>query len=334
MSWSIGALVDAWGVAVVFGGCIVLLDWFDVSLPRGDSFGVSGALISSGFLVLDSQGRVLLGLVALSSVVVLYTLRHRGAGALTLEVSIGIRALAIAGLWASLLLVQLSAINFSDAIVAIFMASAYLGTELIATQTRLAASTKRPLGRLLRGNITRQTPIIAAQVSVSALVVITYPTMGAYGLVPVVAVLLLIRQSYAVLLQMRETYRTTVEVLVEAAEGQDDRLRGHADRTAHIAREICMRLGFSPSHVERASYAALLHDVDAIALSDEERDSQATGSSSLVLQDVEFLADVIPIMELCDGREVAGSVREIDVHIAMAVALAGEIDALRFCRRK
>ena len=38
-----------------------------------------------------------------------------------------------------------------------------------------------------------------------------------------VALLLLMRQSYALFLDIRETYRTTVEVLVEAAESQDER---------------------------------------------------------------------------------------------------------------
>ena len=47
--------------------------------------------------------------------------------------------------------------------------------------------------------------------------------MGPWSLIPVVALLLLMRQSYALFLDIRETYRTTVEVLVEAAESQDDR---------------------------------------------------------------------------------------------------------------
>ena len=47
--------------------------------------------------------------------------------------------------------------------------------------------------------------------------------MGSWSLIPVVALLLLMRQSYALFLDIRETYRTTVEVLVEAAESQDRR---------------------------------------------------------------------------------------------------------------
>ncbi len=88
--------------------------------------------------------------------------------------------------------------------------------------------------------------------------------MGAWSLIPVVALLFLMRQSYAMLLDIRELYRTTVEVLVEAAEAKMHGRVGHAERTAAAARAIAMRIGLSAQRVERISYAALLHDVDAI----------------------------------------------------------------------
>ncbi len=318
-----------WIAVAIFGLAILLLDWFDVSLPRGDSFGVSGALIASGFVVFDSPSPAFIGLMAMVSVALVHGMRVRASGVLPLWASISIRVSALVGLWSVLGLIDLSGIALHESVVAVVAAGAYLGFELTATQTLLAGTSGRPFGRLLRGNMRRQTPIIAAQVSVAALVVVTYGSMGVYVLVPVVAVLLLIRQSYAVLLQMRETYRATVAVMVEAAEGQDVRLMGHADRTAQITREICMRLGMNAAHVERASYAALLHDVDAIALSDTEREADSLGSSSLVMQDVAFLADVLPVLRICDGREPVGTARDVDLTIAMTVALAGEIDAMR-----
>ncbi len=93
--------------------------------------------------------------------------------------------------------------------------------------------------------------------------------MGAYSLIPVVALLFLIRQSYAMLQDIRELYRTTVEVLVEAAEAQDVRRVGHAERTASIARTIGTHMGLASGQIERISYAALLHDVDAIGSPEE-----------------------------------------------------------------
>ena len=80
-----------------------------------------------------------------------------------------------------------------------------------------------------------------------------------------VALLLLMRQSYVLFLDIRETYRTTVEVLVEAAESQDSRRAGHSDRTAVLARSIAMGCGLSASEVELIGYAALLHDIGELA---------------------------------------------------------------------
>jgi hypothetical protein len=48
-----------------------------------------------------------------------------------------------------------------------------------------------------------------------------------------------------------------------------------------------------------------------------------------MLEGVDFLKEVIPVMRLCDGLDVGDSTTENDVLIAMVVALAGDIDALR-----
>jgi hypothetical protein len=159
---------------------------------------------------------------------------------------------------------------------------------------------------------------------------ITYGYMGAWSLIPVVALLLLMRQSYALLLDIRETYRTTVEVLVEAAEGQDVRRLGHADRTAAIARAIGMHLGMSAPQVERVSYAALLHDVDAISDGDSQRDEQdgalAPGKTAAVFEGVEFFSVLLPILRLCDG-EAPNAPTGDDLTAALVVALASDVDA-------
>ena len=161
--------------------------------------------------------------------------------------------------------------------VAIVVPAVFLFGDLAAAQAIAAISTGRPVGRLVRGNLVTQAPLLIAEWSASVLLLITVEGMGSWSLVPVVALLLLIRQSYALLMSIRETYRTTVEVLVEAAEGQDRRLLGHAERTAEIARRIAARMGLTVARVELVSYAALLHDVDAI------RDHAATVRAHLSL---------------------------------------------------
>jgi hypothetical protein len=172
-----------------------------------------------------------------------------------------------------------------------------------------------------------QAPLLVAEWSASVLLLIAFEGMGAWSLIPVVALLLLMRQSYSLLLDIRETYRTTVEVLVEAAEGEDPRLVGHAERTAEIARRIAMRLGMAVSQVELVSYAALLHDVDAIA-GDGREPRSAGGHSSALFEGVEFFADVLPVLRVCDGPSATDPERSGPELIAgMIVALASDADA-------
>lgn len=326
-SWVVAP--EMWLSAFWFGAAICLVDGFDISLPRGDSFGVSGALVAAGFLVLEEPGPYLVAVASLAALIVAHLLRQRGQVGAPTAISFAIRASSMIVLWAVLSLGGLLELGIAPAAEALVAAGVYLGVELLLAQLWVTLATGRPFGRLLRGNMRRQTPIIAAQVSVAALFVVTYPSMEVWALLPVTAMLLLIRQSYALLLQMRETFRTTVEVLVEAAEGQDSRMLGHADRTAHTARAICTRLGMTAHHVERASYAALLHNLGAISGEPAEGAGEGPASSSQVLEGVTFLDDVIPIMRLCDGVEPAGGPKETDQLIAMAVGLACEIDSLR-----
>ena len=181
--------------------------------------------------------------------------------------------------------------------------------------------------RLLRGNIDSQAPLIAAEWSAAVLLLLTYNGMSVWSLVPAMALLLLMRQSYALFLEIRETYRTTVEVLVEAAESQDDRRVGHADRTAVVARSIAVRIGLSASEVERISFAALLHDLGELADQSAATHSDSVhASSAAVVGGVQFFSRVEPVLAICDGAGESASSDE-DLLAAMIVALASDIDA-------
>jgi hypothetical protein len=137
----------------------------------------------------------------------------------------------------------------------------------------------------------------------------------------VAVLLLLIRQSYKVLLEVRETYRTTIEVLVEAAEGADPVRRGHAERTSRIARRIAEEMGgLGPADLERIGYAALVHDVAALA-SSQRQDASAAD----VLKDVGFFSSIIGILRASEGEGDA-SINERERLWGFVVALASAID--------
>jgi hypothetical protein len=305
-----------------FAGAILLLDLFDVDLPRGDSVGVAGAVCAAAIAAFSPwwAGVAVLLSALLASVLRLRRFRPRHLVTLVLSRGAALTTSSIGWL--------LARSERADALVDILLPAVFLLTEFAVAQTVSAVWTRRPLPRQLRGNMGAQAPLLAAQWSVSVLLLITYGSMSAWSLIPAVALLLLMRQSYALYLNIRETYRTTVEVLVQAAEGQDERRLGHAERTAVIARAIAMKAGLSAQEVERVSFAALLHDVGELAeqTSAEAEDPVTRASAASVVQGVEYFAKVGPVLEVCDGVNESAPEAD-DLRAALIVALASDIDA-------
>lgn len=320
-----------WSGAGWFFAAVLLLDFFDIAMPRGDSVPVSGALCGAAVVLL---GPVQAAVISVGSAVISQFPRG-GRGVGQMLASVAARLAAVGASWLVMSAVTLGFRGVTPFGGALLAPAVYLVVELAVSQVVFAVRRKRPALRMLTGNLTRQAPLLLAETSAAALTVVTYPEMSAWSLIPVVALLLLMRQSYALLLEIRETYRNTVEVLVEAAEGQDERRGGHSERTAAIARSIGQRVGLSSSQIELLSYAALLHDIDAIAgthsVSAEEvpdcGDKSRRGHSSAVFEGVDFFANVAPILGLCDGdADKAAAASEPCLISALIVALASDAD--------
>lgn len=314
------------GVALVvlaFAAAMFVLDLFDVLLPHGQSIGVDGALAAAALTllgpVIGSVAVVIARLVALAatrqgSVVQGLELLERRLVALMLTA-------VLLNTRPGLLLAELGPLA-----VAAVAAVSLLLAELAYAQLQTSLLGERSLFSLIKGNLRLQMPMLAAQVSACALTVITYQQMGAWALIMAVFLLLLIRQSYALLLDVRDAYRTTVALLIDAAESTRRDLAGHAERVAGISRRIASQLGLSASEIETISYAAMLHDVDLIA---EEGDETSRRRSGEIAAGVEFLAGVVPILRICDGDADAADVAaERHLLAAFIVALASDIDGV------
>lgn len=320
------------GVAgfAVFLSAALLLDAFDISLPRGDSIGVSGAVCMAALFYLGFLPAVVVSVIA--PLGAHWGRRGERTYAQLIPLMLS-RAIALVAAGAAAWAVILAGGSEDSTGARLLIPAVYFLVEFAIMQCGLAIRSGRPLARLLRGAFEMQAPLIAAQWSATVLLLLIYPSMGAWSLVPVVALLLLMRQSAALLLQIRDAYRTTVEVLVEAAEGQDIGRVGHSERTAAIARQIATKMGFAGSQVERISYAALLHDLDALTGyqvpvgADNVDGLLSVVHSSTVLEDVEFFADVLPIVRICDGIADVDPC-DPDILPALVVALASDIDAL------
>lgn len=135
-------------------------------------------------------------------------------------------------------------------------------------------------------------------------------TAGIWGVLLLVIPFFVSRQTFEVYQGLARAYRDTVTALVAVLEAKDPYTRGHSERVASYARAVGEVMGLSEPRVQRLELAALLHDIGKVGIAastllkpgsltaeefDEIRLHPITGSS--LLQDIDFLADVTPVIE-------------------------------------
>lgn len=68
--------------------------------------------------------------------------------------------------------------------------------------------------------------------------------------------------------QTKTTYRQTIRALARIPEVSGLGIDGHADRTTETATSIAKEMGLGPAQVEDVEYAALMHDIGRVSLSE------------------------------------------------------------------
>jgi hypothetical protein len=301
---------------------------FDVWLPRGDYAEMGGALVIAAAVLLHP-------LLALSAAVgsralVFVTRRPREKLWRVLEdVSRRVLLLTLGnfvffriGGSAALKAGSASDLLPRAGLVAIVVLG-YLALDMVLTQWGASLRLGAPFTPLLVGNLRLGGLVGTAQFSAAILAVLTYRTMGILGLVIVVGLLLVMRRSFSLLVDIRNAYRSTVEALARAIEAHDPRRRGHAERVASLATETARLLGQHGRELEALTYAALLHDLGRL-------DADAEGAdkgSAAVLEAVTFLASAVPILRIIDAAgDLEASQTEDDLVSAYIIARMSEFD--------
>jgi len=332
LSTGLMTTAEAATTIVALVAAMFVLDLFDLWLPHGDPVGVDGALAACAIVLAGPTAAVLGCVLARAGA---HLARHGFSCPLDFvhaleRRAVGLAAAIGAAYWVGLASERLTG-GTSDMLLAGAATVALLLGELLVAQLQAHNVIQRSFLSLVAANIRFQLPLLAAQTSVAVLVVITYGQMGAWSLVLMTVLLLLTRQSYAMLLEVRQAYRATIEALVDAAESQSPGRAGHAERSADVARSIAGHLAVSSRLMERISYAALLHDIDTIGVDDGEEQYEPGSlakQSGRLLEGVGFLSDIVPILRLCDGEQDAStSCSDDDRLAAFVVALASDVDS-------
>lgn len=316
-----------------------VLTGFGIWLPRGDTVDNSAALaflvaaftspafaaigmtvswvlgvLASGrrldlWQLLDRAGRRTLLIVAAHLALGQIAARAGGVGDLAVALGAGGRG-------------STSAPYLSVAICGVLFVGLDLAIEQLVSSSRLS----NPANTLLLGVVRLRGWMIAAEMSAAALAVLVYPSMNAWSAVMATGMLLLMRQSFALLLEMRASYDATIEVVARSIGESDARRRGQAKRVANMVSEAARRIGIGSTQLEAIRYAALFHDIGRIGADEAERSER---TSSELLADVKLLAGALPILQMLDGTEPSTSPDEHVVIGAYLIARFNDIDSRR-----
>lgn len=321
------AMTDAAPKALSLGVALLVLGFFNLWLPRGDAVDTTVPVAFAAAVMLPpilAAGVVLLARCATVA------LKPRGHTLWTAIEQIGRRAILISAVFVALgpdLMTKISASPSAVQMVVITIAAAaFIALDALVEQAHASVRFRAPLRALIMGAARLQGWMLAAEVSTAALAVMLFPTLEYWGLLVIVALLLVMRQSFALLLEVRASYTSTVEVLARSLEAYDPDRRGHAERVSRMSGEAGRRIGLQGKRLESLTYAALFHDVGRLGA--DSLDEQPEHNSAEVLSSVGFLAGAIPILHILDSAAEGGSsLDEDDIISAYIVASFSAFDS-------
>lgn len=315
-----------WAEVFPFAVAATLIGLFDVWLPRGDIANMDGALVCSCTVLLGPTAGAV---VVLTSRAFAYLAHRRRVSAAEVTEDLGRRLLAVAACAAVVGTVADSSLDLAVPTSANYLrllmaTSVFFLTDSVVLHLGTAVRLRSPFIALFAGGMRLLGGMTLAQVSVAVLAILIHGAMGVWGLLIVSALLLVMRQSFALLMDIRDAYRSTVEVLARALEAHDPERRGHAERVAQYAGEAGRLLGLQGPQLEDLLHAALFHDVGWLHhCSVNERPL----GSAFVLRDVTLMRGALPILGvLDDAGQVRESMPEPILTAAYIVARASEYD--------
>jgi hypothetical protein len=313
-------------LAIGFGVALLTLGFFNVWLPRGDAVDTTVPVAFAAGIMLHPIFAV--GVVLLSRCATV-ALRPRGHTLTTAVEQVGRRAVLISVMYAVLGPKMILSLQSGESIqrlgIVTAAAIAFIALDALLEQAHASIRFGAPLRALVVGAVRLQGWMLAAEMSAAVLAVVLLRPLQFWGLLVTVALLLVMRQSFALLLEVRASYTSTVEVLARSLEAYDPDRRGHAERVARMCGQGGRVIGLQGKRLESLTYAALFHDVGR--LGSDNLDEQPEHPSAEVLANVGFLAGAVPVLHILDtAGEGDESFDESDLISAYFVAVFSSFD--------
>jgi putative two-component system response regulator len=158
------------------------------------------------------------------------------------------------------------------------------------------------------------------------------------------------RSRQLFMVQLQQSYETSLTVLANAIEVRDQYTRGHVERVTSYAMTLAEQLGWQEHQMEQLRFGAILHDIGKVHISeyilrkkepldDEEweeiRKHPATGAE--MIKDIPYLVPALPVVrfhhERWDGKGYPyGLVADEIPMVARIVSVADGFDAMTTTR--
>ncbi|KLU66934.1 cyclic di-GMP phosphodiesterase response regulator RpfG [Desulfosporosinus acididurans] len=228
----------------------------------------------------------------------------------------------------------------------ILVAFAYMITNISIVTLALGFLQRKSPWSIWISNMRWALPNFMALVPVGYLMALIFYNYGALGLFLLFIPLLVCRHSFQLYMDMRENYLNTVEALVQALEAKDKYTSGHSARVGKLAVVIAEEIEMNEDKTEFLKYAAVLHDVGKIGVSeiilnkegkllDSEWESIRSHPviGETIIKSIKFMFDIGQVVrhhhERYDGKGYPDGIQGEDIPLeSRIIAVADTYDAI------
>ncbi len=112
-------------------------------------------------------------------------------------------------------------------------------------------------------------PNLFAVAAIGIIILVNYHSFGAFSVLLFFGPLLLARYAFKLYIDMKNVYFETITALTAAIEAKDKYTVGHSKRVEGYASIIASEMKLTPSRMQALRYAALLHDIGKIGISED-----------------------------------------------------------------
>ncbi|MGC7871901.1 HD domain-containing phosphohydrolase [Desulfosporosinus sp. SYSU MS00001] len=340
MDWSLRAFLSV----LIFGLLASASESLPVSLPRGGyvtvSFAVFLCVVILFPLGISSSVVAIGGLFVFGKEVRGQPLYKRIFNASQFVVSIGLASILIEFVG--------TRGSFAPRLILIYLGAAvvYMFTNMTIVSIALGELQNKSPWQIWLNNIRWSIPNFIALAPLGLLMALIYRNYGPFGLLLLFIPLLVSRHSFQLYIDMRENYLNTVEALVQALEAKDTYTSGHSERVGKYAVAIAEGINMSEDKIEFLKYAAVLHDVGKIGVSEAilnkegkllDSEWEAIRSHPVIgetiIKSIKFMFDIGQVVrhhhERYDGKGYPDGIQGEDIPLeSRIIAVADTYDAI------